>query len=87
MPVITGSASYPDNIEKKLAEACDVTVVDALSLATRAGNIKAVNVALIGVMARTSEIPYEAWIRALEATVPERFLDANRKAFDLGYGK
>ena len=86
MPVITGSAAYPSDIAKKLCEVCDVTVVDALSLATRAGNIKAVNVALIGVMARTSEIPYEAWIRALEATVPERFLDANRKAFDLGYG-
>ena len=85
MPVITGNTSYPDNIEKKLAEAYDVTVVDALSLATRAGNIKAVNVALIGVMAKTSEITYEAWIRALESTVPEKFIEANRKAFDLGY--
>ena len=87
MPVITGSAAYPSDIAKKLSQVCDATVVDALSLATRAGNIKAVNVALIGVMAKTSEIPYEAWIRALEATVPEKFLDANRKAFDLGYGK
>lgn len=85
MPVITGSAAYPSDIAKKLSEICDVTVVDALSLATRAGNIKAVNVALIGVLAKTSEIPYEAWIRALEATVPEKFLDVNRKAFDLGY--
>ena len=87
MPVITGNASYPKDIAKKLQDVCEVTVVDALSLATRAGNLKAVNVALIGVLAKTSEIPYEAWIRALEATVPERFLDANRKAFDLGYGK
>ena len=86
MPVITGSAEYPKNIAKKLSKVCDVTVVDALSLATRAGNIKAVNVALIGVLAKTSEIPYEAWIRALMATVPEKFLEANRRAFDLGYG-
>ena len=86
MPVITGSAEYPKNIAKKLSEVSDVTVVDALSLATRAGNIKAVNVALIGVLAKTSEIPYEAWIRALMATVPEKFLEANRRAFDLGYG-
>ena len=85
MPVITGSAEYPKDIAKKLATVCDVTVVDALLLATRAGNLKAVNVALIGVLAKTSEIPYEAWVRALESTVPERFLDANRRAFDLGY--
>ena len=86
MPVITGSAEYPTDIARKLREVCDVTVVDALSLATRAGNIKAVNVALIGVMAKTSEIPYDAWVRALEATVPEKFLEVNRRAFDLGYG-
>ena len=86
MPVITGTVKYPTDIAKKLGEVCELTVVDALSLATRAGNIKAVNVALIGVLAKTSEIPYEAWIRALEATVPEKFLEANRRAFDLGYG-
>ena len=86
MPVITGGAEYPTDIAKKLGEVCELTVVDALSLATRAGNIKAVNVALIGVLAKTSEIPYEAWVGALEATVPEKFLEANRRAFDLGYG-
>ena len=74
------------DIAKKLGEVCELTVVDALSLATRAGNIKAVNVALIGVLAKASEIPYDAWVRALEATVPEKFLEANRRAFDLGYG-
>lgn len=87
MPVITGAASYPQDIVSQLREkSIHVIAVDALSLAHEAGNIKAVNVVLLGVMAQTSEIGKEAWLRALEATVPARFLDVNRKAFALGYG-
>ena len=85
MPVITGAASYPENIGEKLAEKVDVSLVDALSLANEAGNFKAVNVVLIGVMAKSTDIPYEKWVNTIKTTVPEKFLDVNLKAFDLGY--
>lgn len=85
MPVITGAAKYPENIADKLSAKADVTVLDALTLAKKAGNIKAVNVVLIGVMASHSEIPYEKWIETIKTTVPEKFLEINLKAFDLGY--
>ena len=57
----------------------------ALALAKEAGNIKAVNVVLIGVLAKNSEIPYEVWIETIKETVPEKFMEVNLKAFDLGY--
>lgn len=85
MPVITGAMEYPEDIEKKLAEKIDLTTVDALKYATEAGNIKAVNVVLIGVMAKSTDIPYEKWIETIKTTVPSKFLDINLKAFDLGY--
>lgn len=85
MPVITGAAEYPADIAGKLCEAANTTLVDALSLAEQAGNIKAVNVVLIGVMAATSDIPYENWVDTIKTTVPPKFLDINLKAFDLGY--
>ena len=85
MPVITGVAKYPENIIEKLKENIDVTAVDALSLAIEAGNPKAVNVVLIGVMAKSTDIPYEKWVEALKATVPEKLLEVNMKAFNLGY--
>lgn len=85
MPVITGAAKYPENIAEKLEEAVDTTVVDALSAAKEAGNIKAVNVVLIGVMAKMTDIPYEKWIETIKTTVPEKFLDVNLKAFEIGY--
>jgi len=85
MPVITGAAEYPESIEGKLGALCDLTALDALSLAKEAGNIKAVNVVLIGVMAKNTEIAYGQWIEMIKNTVPAKLLDVNLKAFDLGY--
>ena len=85
MPVITGAVDYPADILAKLGVAVDLTAVDALSLAQKAGNAKAVNVVLIGVMAKNTEISYEDWVETIKATVPPKFLEANLKAFDLGY--
>ena len=85
MPVITGAAAYPADIVEKLSGMVDLTSVDALSLADEAGNIKAVNVVLIGVMAKSTGISYEEWVETIKATVPAKFLEVNLKAFDLGY--
>ena len=85
MPVISGLANYPENIPEKLSATADCTVVDALSLAKEAGNTKSVNVVLIGVMAKSTDIPYDKWVETIKTTVPEKFLEANLKAFELGY--
>ena len=85
MPVITGAATYPENIDKKLSSVANTTFVDAAALAKEAGNIKAVNVVLLGVMARKMDIAYDKWIEVIKATVPAKLLDVNLKAFELGY--
>ena len=86
MPVVTGQAEYPKGIIPKLEEAgADVISIDALKLALEAGSPKAVNVALIGLMAKQTEIPYDVWVETIKTTVPEKFLELNLKAFDLGY--
>ena len=85
MPVITGAMQYPENIEDKLSKKVNLVTADALTLAEKAGNIKAVNVVLIGVLAKSTDIAYEKWIDAIKSTVPEKFLEVNLKAFELGY--
>ncbi len=85
MPVITGAMEYPEGIIEKLSEKADVTALDALSLAEKAGSIKAVNVVLIGVMAKNTDIEHDKWIETVKSTVPPKFLDINIKAFELGY--
>ena len=90
MPVITGAAEYPkgvlDTIEAKGAK---VVRVDALDMALKSGNAKAVNVVLIGVLASQMDIDKNVWLEVIEETVPAKFLEVNKKAFELGfnYGK
>ncbi len=86
MPVITGVMTYPDDIIAKLKEMdIDVTAVDALSLAEEAGSVKAVNVVLIGVMARRMDLDESVWLNVIREIVPEKFVEMNLKAFMLGY--
>ena len=87
MPVIVGRAVYPSHVLNEL-ESRDVTVdaVDALSLAEKAGTAKAVNVVLLGRLARSlPAIPKEAWQDAIKSSVKPKFVEVNLRAFDLGY--
>ena len=87
MPVITGAAAYPEDVLETLkAQGFDIDDFDALSPALEAGSAKAVNIVLMGHFAAHTDIPKERWEAALEKTVPARFLEMNRKAFQLGYG-
>ena len=85
MPVITGAAQYPEQLAEKMqAAGAKVDAIDCLSLAQEAGNAKAVNLVLLGRLSHYFDFPQEAWQEAIEACVPEKFLDVNRKAFERG---
>ena len=87
MPVITGAASYPENLIYKMeAEGIAVDAMDCLSLAEQAGSAKAVNLVLMGRLSRYFDIPEEKWISAIEKCVPEKFVEMNKRAFALGRG-
>lgn len=86
MPVITGLAAYPEHILDKIkSQGVNVMALDALQLAEQAGSIKAVNMVLIGAMARRLSLPREDWEETVRSTVPAKFIDMNLKAFALGY--
>lgn len=86
MPVVTGAAKYPEGVLDAIAaKGVKVLALDALSLAEQAGSVKAVNVVLIGAMAKSLGQEPEVWLKAIEATVPDKFLEMNRKAFQLGF--
>lgn len=86
MPVITGGAKYPENLTEKMQEkGAKVDAADFLAVAEKAGSAKAVNIALMGRLSTYfPEIPEEEWQKALEACVPAKFLELNKKAFELG---
>jgi indolepyruvate ferredoxin oxidoreductase beta subunit len=85
MPVITGAAVYPENLVEKLqASGAKVDAMDCLALAEEAGSVKAVNLVLMGRLSHYFDLPEEAWMASLEANVPAKFLELNKKAFALG---
>ena len=85
MPVITGAAEYPANLVEKIkAEGVRIITADALALAREAGNEKAANVVLIGVMAHHLGLDMDVIEKALRMSVPEKFLELNLLAFELG---
>ena len=86
MPVVTGVAEDPKDILGKVREqGVKVVALDALGMAEEAGSSKAVNVVLIGAMAKKLDLPKEVWIDTIKETVPSKFIDMNLKAFELGY--
>jgi len=86
MPVIIGAATYPSDVLGELtAKGVSVDALDALTLAEQAGSSKAVNIVLMGRLAKYFDIPYEKWIEAIEKSVAPRFVEMNKKAFALGY--
>ena len=85
MPVITGAAEYPtDLVNKMLAAGAKVDALDCLALAEQAGSSKAVNLVLMGRLSKYFDFPDEAWQKSIEACVPAKFLELNKKAFELG---
>ena len=85
MPVIIGAAQYPENLLEKMQQAgLDVDGLDALSLAEAAGSSKAVNIVLMGHLSRYFDFTEEEWLEALERSVAPKFLEMNKKAFNLG---
>lgn len=86
MPVIMGNAQYPENILGKIAEkGVKVISADALSLAEQAGSAKAVNIVLLGIAAKTLSLDERECLEAIRATVPQKTIEVNEKAFELGY--
>jgi len=86
MTVITGQAPYPPEILETLQAGAEcVVVIDALQLAREVGSIKAVNVVLLGALARAMPIENEQWLEAIHRIVPAKTLELNLKAFAAGF--
>jgi indolepyruvate ferredoxin oxidoreductase beta subunit len=80
-----GDAVYPTNIFEQISKYFQrVRRVDAPAIARTAGNVKAVNTALLGALSNELNITDDLWMRVLQESFPEKVLNANLKAFNLG---
>lgn len=87
VPVASGLAEYPktpvEDIRKKVKS---VILINAEAKAKELGNVRVMNVILLGIMARhVKGIDKELWIETLKAHVPPKTIEVNIKAFETGY--
>lgn len=83
--VLLGNTAYPENISDKIRERFpDFTQVDGQGLSLKAGDVKAANTVLLGAVSKKLEIDEEIWLQAIEKCAPNKALETNLKAFELG---
>ena len=86
MPVITGARKYPEDVIDSLrASAGKVVALDALAVAEEIGELRSVNVVMLGALAADLGVPFEKIDAALKAAVKPKLYDINRKALKRGY--
>jgi len=85
--VSSGFATYPaDNvIEKALKDSAkNIYSINATDKAVEIGNVKTMNIMLLGALTPFLDINTETWKKAIKKFVPERFKELNLKAFHAG---
>ncbi len=88
--VTIGRAEYPsmDSIKNSVQKLGGKMVeVDATAVAQEAGNIRTVNSVMLGALAATGKLPFsiDALKQAIRDNVPPKTIDANIRAFELGF--
>lgn len=84
MTVNTGSAEYPDVNDIMKKEKLPVSLIPAFEIAEELGNLRVVNVVLIGAVSPHLPIDEVHWKKALEERVPQKALEVNLEAFRRG---
>ena len=83
--VVTGVATYPENIIETLSKEYKVYSADAKAEAIKIGNSKVFNVIILGIAAQHMNFSKEDWLKAIEETVPAKTVAINQAAFEAGY--
>ena len=85
--VKAGDALYPAAADMSSAfarVASRVCRVDGLTLAEQAGNVRTVNVAILGALSALLDADPQTWLEAVQVHVPPGAVEVNRTAFMLG---
>jgi indolepyruvate ferredoxin oxidoreductase beta subunit len=83
-PILTGSVDYPEGIIEELDQKVDLTVINAAELAKSLGNIRTMNVVMVGALVKAMGLTEIDWESVLREVVKDKYVDINIKAFQLG---
>jgi indolepyruvate ferredoxin oxidoreductase beta subunit len=82
--VTSGGAHYPTEDELRAvyrALTGRFYLVPGATIAEELGNARMANVVLLGALSTFLDVPQETWLAVVEARVPARYVELNRRAF------
>jgi len=80
--VATGKMTYPDNALDELAKNnIKVKELDAFAVASGVGEVRAVNIVMVGVLSTYMAIDEQVFLDVMKERIPERFREVNINAF------
>jgi len=83
--VASGKEKYPDWLIGKIRETGRKAIfTDALDIAKDLGDIRAVNIIMIGALSKVLDIKEDVWKRAIEKYIKPKYIELNMKAFERG---
>jgi indolepyruvate ferredoxin oxidoreductase, beta subunit len=83
--VSSGQAQWPDDLDGMLRSTFPkLKLIGALSIARELGNVRAVNLVMIGALADHLDIEDSVWRESIAASVKPQFVELNLKAFEAG---
>ena len=84
LPVLIGKEIYPEKEIDEELKILSATVINAFDKASEIGNIRVMNVILLGTVVKMMNLEDIDWEEIIRNNVKEKFIDVNIKAFNEG---
>ncbi|MDU4936045.1 MAG: indolepyruvate oxidoreductase subunit beta [Peptostreptococcaceae bacterium] len=84
LPVLIGKEIYPEKEIDEELKLLSATVINAFDKASEIGNIRVMNVILLGTVVKMMNLEDIDWEEIIRNNVKEKFIDVNIKAFNEG---
>ena len=84
-PILAGKEVYPKGIGEKLEQMADARIIPATKMAMALGNIRVMNVIMLGVLVKEAGLEGIDWKEEIKRMVKPRFMTINIQAFELGF--
>ena len=83
--VLTGNATYPDNILEDIGAKVDTIVLNATEEAEKMGNPRGQHILLVGATVKLLGLENIDWHGIIAQSVRPQFVEMNQRAFDKGF--
>jgi len=83
--ILSGAANYPKGVLEDISSKVKTTIFKAAELAENIGNIKTMNVIIVGALVKALGLEMAVdWNEVIQETVKGKFVDINIEAFNIG---